>query len=154
MKAPAKAGALDRWGAAVRFVLRPVVTWCWEPAGEVALEPGQIVVTTPVPDVTVGANEVLGSAVDAKAREHLPLEVLQGAGRGRAGQVVHGQRVTVTVVQSGELAGVPVAGRAASGDTRIGKSAQRLAGPLTRTPRGQRDHHSYRPADSYQKTFR
>jgi hypothetical protein len=68
---------------------------------------------------------------------------------------VHGQRVTVTVVQGGELAGVPVAGRAAeqqveawrgqglaepaflavSGDARIGKSAQRLAGPLTRTPR-------------------
>jgi hypothetical protein len=39
-----------------------------------------------VPDVTVGANEVLGSAVEAKAREDLPVEVLQGAGSGLAGR--------------------------------------------------------------------
>jgi hypothetical protein len=30
----------------------------------VALQPGQIVATSAVPDVTVGANQVLGSAVD------------------------------------------------------------------------------------------
>lgn len=84
-----------------------------ELAGEVPLQAGQVVATSAVPDVTVGANQVLGGAVDAEARERLPVEVVQGAGRGLAGQVVHGQRVGVTVAQGGELAGVPVAERAA-----------------------------------------
>jgi hypothetical protein len=36
--------------------------------GEVALQSGQIVATTAIADVTVGANQVLGGAVNAKAR--------------------------------------------------------------------------------------
>src|SRR4029453_6505626 len=63
--------------------------------------------------MTVGANEVLGGAVDAKEREQVPVEVVQSAGRGLAGQMVDGQRLGVTVAQGGELAGVPVAGGAA-----------------------------------------
>jgi hypothetical protein len=54
----------------VRFVLRRAVTWCGEPAGEVALKLGQIVATA-VLDVTI--------AVDARARKHLAVELVQGA---------------------------------------------------------------------------
>ena len=63
--------------------------------------------------MTVGSHQVLRGAVDAEARERLPVWVMQGAGGGLSGEVVHGQRVRVTVAQGGELAGVPVAGQAA-----------------------------------------
>jgi hypothetical protein len=52
---------------------RGALTWSgWpgrgggEPAGEVALEAGQVVATAAVADVTVGANQVLGGAVNAE----------------------------------------------------------------------------------------
>jgi hypothetical protein len=92
-------------------LVRLVVNWCWGASGRGTAAGWQIVATRAVPDVTVGANQVLGGAVDAEARERLPVEVVQGAGRDLAGQVVHGQRVGVAVAQRGELAGVPVAER-------------------------------------------
>jgi hypothetical protein len=94
VKSSAEAGALDRWER------RDAFAWSgWscggvgEPAGEIALQSGQIVATTAVADVTGGANEVLRGTVDAEAHEHLPANVVEGTGRGRAGHVVHGERV-------------------------------------------------------------
>jgi hypothetical protein len=40
--------------------------------------------------VTVGAKKVLRGAVDAEAREHLPVDIVQGAGNGLAGEKVWG----------------------------------------------------------------
>jgi hypothetical protein len=102
--------------------------------------------------VTVGTDEVLSGAVDAEAREHLPVDVLQHGGRGLAGEVVHGQDVWIAVAQGGELAGVPVAdgpaqqveawpgqrlaqpaGLAVLGDARVGEP---VAGPWSAAQRG------------------
>ena len=68
------------------YLVRLVVMGCWGTSGRGSAAVRQVVATSAVADVTVGANEVLGGAVDAKAREHLPVEVVQGAGSGLAGQ--------------------------------------------------------------------
>jgi hypothetical protein len=55
MNSPAEAAPWSSGSAVVRFVLRLAVTWCLGSQGdEVALEPGPIVATTAVLDVTVG----------------------------------------------------------------------------------------------------
>jgi hypothetical protein len=59
MKSPAEVDALDSVGA---------------------LQSGQIVATTAVAELTVGADEVVGGAVDAEAREHLPANVVGAPG--------------------------------------------------------------------------
>jgi hypothetical protein len=51
--------------------------------------------------------------VDTKLRERLPVDVVQGAGRGLAGEMVHSQRVGVVPAHRGESACVPAAGAAA-----------------------------------------
>src|SRR6266498_1275466 len=122
---------------------------CWvrcgvgEPAGEVAAEPVQVRAAGAVADVAVGSDEIARGVVHAEPRERLPVDVVQGAGRGRAGQVVHGQDVGAAAAYAGELVGVPVAraGRTAAGGSlarpalhparivgRLGRCARRAAG--------------------------
>src|SRR6266571_3402913 len=78
-----------------------------------AAAPVQVRAAGAVADVAVGSDEIARGVVHAEPRERLPVDVVQGAGRGRAGQVMYGQDVGVAAAYAGELVGVPVAGRAA-----------------------------------------
>ncbi len=63
--------------------------------------------------LTVGSDEVLRRSLHPESRERLPVEVMEGAARGLAGQVVHGQRAGVAAGHGGHPPGIPVAGAAA-----------------------------------------
>jgi hypothetical protein len=99
-KSPAEAGTVDkreRRGAFRAQAGRDVVSGSQR--GEVALKLGQIVATA-VLDVTI--------AVDARARKHLAVKLVQGAGVA-SGQVAARSACGIAAVQRGELGGVPVA---------------------------------------------
>ena len=84
----------------------------WEPVSEVALEPLQVGAGGAIGDLAVRPDEVVRRLFDTKPRQRVPVDVLQGAGRSLAGQVLDGHHARVTTAQDAELAGVPVAGAA------------------------------------------
>jgi hypothetical protein len=63
--------------------------------------------------VAVGSDEGVCRLLHTQPRERLPVEVVQGVGRGIAGQVRYGQDVAVARADGGELVGVPGVGGAA-----------------------------------------
>jgi hypothetical protein len=85
----------------------------WEPVSEVALQSSQVGAGGTVADVAVGPDEVVRGLLHTQPRQCLPVEVVQGGGRGVAGEVMDGQHAGVAMVKDGELSGVPVADRAA-----------------------------------------
>jgi hypothetical protein len=78
-----------------------------EPAGEVALDAAQVCASAPVTDVTVGSHQVVRRPVDAERGERLPVDVVEDAGRGFAGQSMHNNEAAIAVAERGNLFAVP-----------------------------------------------